>query len=263
MIKDLINKVLKSKLSIINAVLPLLYILFVSSCEKLDLKRLERVENLTHIWTFEDGTTKDGIGTADGVLRQGATIVDGDLVMSDTGQYMEMPGDVISINSYSEVSVAAWFTSGKLANPSYTMLYYFGGDANGVGGDGFFFTAARQDDKCRAAISCGNYTEPYLYETGVDYLPELDSGNIHHVVSYITATEIGLYIDGEFIGSATLEGNNSIANLSNDRAYLAKGGYFWDPEWIGRIHECSIYDKALSADDIMALYQKRYITDKD
>jgi len=212
-------------------------------------------DNLTHIWTFEDGTTNDGVGAAHGVLMQGATVDGGDLYLADTGQYMEMSGAVIFLNSYTEVTIAAWFTSGYLANAGWSMLWYFGGQEGCVGGGGMFFTAARADDKCRAAISCVNLTEPWTVETGVDYLPELDSGYLHHVVTYVNATEIGLYIDGEFVGSAALEGDNSLANLINDKAYLAKGGYCGDPEWIGRIHEVSMYDKALSADEVLFLYQ--------
>lgn len=44
MIKDFTNKILKSKLSILSAILLLLYFLFIISCEKLDLKKLVRVD---------------------------------------------------------------------------------------------------------------------------------------------------------------------------------------------------------------------------
>ncbi len=211
-------------------------------------------DNLTHLWDFEDGTTGDAIGGATGVLMQGATVDNGDLYMADTGQYMEMPGALIAINSYTEVTIAAWFTSGYLANAGWSMLWYFGGQEGCVGGAGMFFTAARADDKCRAAISCGNLTEPWTVETGVDYLPELDSGNLHLATTYVNATDIGLYIDEAFVGSAALEGDNSLANLSTDRAYLSKGGYCGDPEWIGRIHEVRIYDRVLTADEVSFLY---------
>ncbi|UCH14058.1 MAG: T9SS type A sorting domain-containing protein [Bacteroidales bacterium] len=226
-------------------------------------------DNLTHLWTFNDGTTTDEVGGANGVLVGGADVFDGDLVTSDTGQWMEMSGIVISMNAYTEVTVAVWFTSKPLGNPAWSMLWYFGGSEPATGGDvalgsnGVFFQPARNDDKTRTAISCGDIETPWSTETGVDYLPELDSGNLNHAVTYVNATEIGLYINGEFIGSAALEGDNSLVNVKTDFAWLGRGGYAGDDNWQGNVHEFSIYDKALSADEVTFLYQRGAITGID
>jgi hypothetical protein len=45
-----------------------------------------------------------------------------------------------------------------------------------------------------------------------------------------------------------------IAGISTNYALLAKGGYGSDPEWIGAIDEFNIYNTALSAEEIAALY---------
>jgi hypothetical protein len=76
------------------------------------------------------------------------------------------------------------------------------------------------------------------------------------MVSTLDAENITLYIDGVLEASTPMDPNNdnSIAGLSNDYVMLAKGGYGGDPEWIGAIDEFSIYDEALSAEDIAALY---------
>jgi PKD repeat protein len=42
-------------------------------------------------------------------------------------------------------------------------------------------------------------------------------------------------------GEAQLSADNSIPNLSNNHAWLCKGGYANDPTWLGKIHEYNIY----------------------
>jgi hypothetical protein len=133
------------------------------------------------------------------------------------------------------------------------MLAYFGDSASGLGNDGYFITSARGDDKSRAAISCGNIDAPYNSESGADG-PEYDDGLLHHMVSTLNATDITLYIDGELMQSTPLSATNSISCISPNFAYLAKGGYGADPEWIGAILEFNIYNVALSEAEVAARY---------
>jgi hypothetical protein len=211
-----------------------------------------------HAYNFEDGTADDSVGDANGTLIGGAVIKNGAMVTSAQDQWMEMPGDVIAMNTYSGVTVEAWYTPEAGANTSWTMLAYFGDSTDpnvsaGVGNDGFFITSARGDDVSRAAISIGNPDAPYASESGANG-PEYDDGLLHHMVSTIDDVNITLYIDGELQASTPLDPNNVIAGISTNYALLAKGGYGSDPEWIGAIDEFNIYNKALSAEEIAVLY---------
>jgi len=211
-----------------------------------------------HRYTFEDGTAGDSVGTADGTLHGNAVIMDGSLVTAQQDDWMSMPGQIIDVNSFSEVTIEAWFTPTAGANTSWTMLAYFGGSTDpdpsaGLGDNGFFMTAARGDDVSRAAISVGNTDAPYSVETGVNG-PEYDDGLLHHMVCTINATDIALYIDGQLQGIAALSETNHLSGVSNELALLAKGGYGSDPEWIGAIHEFRMYDVALTAGDVKALF---------
>ena len=76
------------------------------------------------------------------------------------------------------------------------------------------------------------------------------------MVSTINATDITLYIDGVLIASTPLSERNKISGISPNFAYLAKGGYGGDPEWIGSIQEFNIYNRALSEAEIAANYAK-------
>jgi len=131
------------------------------------------------------------------------------------------------------------------------MLAYFGDNVNGMGNDGFFITSARGDNKSRAAISIGNTSAPWSAESGADG-PEYDDGMLHYMASTINATDITLYIDGVLIASTPLSETNKISGISQNLAYLAKGGYAGDPEWIGAIEQFAIYNVALSAKQIAA-----------
>ena len=209
-------------------------------------------DNLVHSYTFEDGTANDSVGEAHGTLVGGAAVVDGALVTTAQDQWMEMPGDIIAMNTFDEVTIEAWYASEAGANTGWSMLAYFGDSVNGLGSNGFLITTARADDKSRAAISCGDIATPWASETGADG-PEYDDGLLHHMVSTIDATDITLYIDGELIASTPLAAHNSISGISQNFAYLAKGGYDGDPEWIGSIEEFNIYNKALSASEVLFL----------
>lgn len=210
-------------------------------------------ENLTHSWTFEDGTANDHVGEADGWLEGGAAVVEGVLWIADQGQYMEMPGDLIALDTYDAITLEAWYIPLPDANTGYTMLAFFGDVVDGVGVDCYFITAARGDDVSRAAITCGVYTNPYTGETGANG-PEYDDGELHHIVSTLTNDEITLYVDGELAEAVSpLDENNSIAFISPNRAFLAKSAYDVDPTWIGDIEEINIYNRALTADEILFL----------
>jgi len=208
--------------------------------------------NLTHQWTFDDGTANDSVGGLNGTLVGGAAVVDGSLVTSAQDQWMEMDGKALAINTYEAFSIAGWYTPKAGANTGYHMLCYFGDSLNGFGSNGFFFTPARGDNVSRAGISCGNTSAPWSAETGVNG-KETDDGNPHFVVATIDATNITLFMDGEYVGTATLSAANKISALSNNFAYLAKGGYTGDPEWLGSIQEFRIYDKALNISEVRFL----------
>ncbi len=212
-------------------------------------------ENLTHSWTFNDGTANDQIGSADGILRGAAGILNGSLFTTDPDSWMELPPDVISLNGYSEITLEIWFTPLSTANTGYHMLVFFGNTVNSVGNDYYFITPARGDNVSRAAISCGVVTSPWTGENGANG-PEVNDTLLHHMISTLTDTSITLYIDGELKASAPLDTNNSISKISAAFAYLAKGGYTGDATWRGEILEFNIFNKALSADEILFLFNK-------
>mgnify|MGYP001038891580 CR=1 FL=1 len=77
------------------------------------------------------------------------------------------------------------------------------------------------------------------------------------VVATIDGTSVTLYQDGVLCGTATLSAANKLSAVSTNFAYLAKGGYTGDPEWLGQIHEFRIYNKALTLGEANYLFGQR------
>lgn len=212
-------------------------------------------ENLTHSWTFDDGTAIDTVGNAEGTLMGNAEIQNGSLLTTSADSWLELPAAEIGINSYPEITIEAWFKSVPGGNPSFYMLASFGNTMNSIGVNYYFMTPAREDDVSRAGISCGDESTPWASETFANG-PEYDDGKLHHMVSTLDDENITLYIDGELQESTPLDSNNTISAISTAYAYLAKSVYDGDATWRGEILEFNIYDKALSSDEILYLHNE-------
>ncbi len=215
-------------------------------------------ENLVHSYTFEDGTPNDSVGTAHGTLAGDAVISGGSLVLDGEDDWMSMPGDVIALNTYSELTIEARFTPVDANNTGNHMLAAFGeegtGDSTTYGYRYLFMTPARGDDVSRAAIQTRSMdSSPWDDEDGVSASTEHDDGVEHHFICTVDASKLTFYIDGETIGVATLTAGNEIAGISQAAAYLGKAVYSVDPEWAGSIHEFNIYNRALSSSEVRYL----------
>ena len=136
---------------------------------------------------------------------------------------IELPGTEIAINSYPSITLEAYVTAGE-NNPAYTMLSYFGSTSGSFGID-YFFTALENGGNSSAAISCGNVTDPWNYETRVNAIP-INDGAYYHLVSTIDNERISWYINGQLAGSKQLANNNSLYYLDNSLAYLCKSGSY-------------------------------------
>jgi len=215
--------------------------------------------NLTHSWTFDDGTAIDTVGGVTGVLMGDAEILNGSLQTTNPNSWMELPADTIAINGYDAITIVAWFKSVPNGNTGFTMLASFGNTQNTLGVDYYYITAAREDDVSRAGISCGDASTPWASETFAEGT-EYDDGKLHQMVSTIDSANITLYIDGQLQGTTPLAANNSISLISSNFAYLAKSVYDGDLTWKGEILEFDIYNKALSPDEVLFLFNETDVT---
>jgi len=198
--------------------------------------------NLKHQWKFENGTADDNVGTLNGTLSGTATVANGDLVTGDAG-WVTFDATALAINTYTELTVSAWFTSIAGANTGFHFLYYFG-NSDGNGNHFTGYTPARGNDLSRFMLNTDG-------EAGID-ATEYDDGLLHNVTCIIDATNTSYYMDGNLVNSVP-NGNSTLANVGTQFAYIAKGGWN-DPNWKGLLHEMSVYDKALTPENVKYLY---------
>ncbi len=210
--------------------------------------------NLKHQWTFDDGTAKDVVGTVNGVLEGAATIT-GKALSTTAGGFMSFSGTEIAINSYPAITTEIWFTPSGTNGTACNILSYFGNTTGTLGTD-YIFTSPSSCNRIRAAISTLEAAAPYNTENFVGKAGYIDDAKVHHMVTTFTATTVTFYIDGVLEGSQDYTGSNTLSAIGTQYAYLAKGGYSGDPVWKGLVHKYSLYDKALSADEVAYLFQK-------
>jgi len=125
---------------------------------------------LTHRYTFNDGSASDSVGDADGVLF-GDAFVDDDGVLNLPGgadDFVSLDGPAIDVPSYTDVTFEAWFTSEQLLDwqrvfdfgdrtvPSAQQGYlYYTPQRGGGGGLGVYATFGNRSTTMRmAAPTC-------------------------------------------------------------------------------------------------------------
>jgi hypothetical protein len=244
--------------------LPLLFILVFAVAVSLNAQTDPGTDDITSEWTFDDGTANDPIGFISGQLFGTTTIEDGDLVIDAADEYVILAAGLLSISSYTELSVSTWFSTWETPdiNTGFHMIWYFGGSQPASGGtadlgsNGIFLSPARGDDVCRTAISCGNTEQPWTAESGVNYTPEVAfGGEMWHMVTTINDTYIALYVNGVLVDTTGLASHNSLGLLSDEFAWIGRGGYSDDPNYWCRVHKLTLFDRMLSDDEVLWLYQ--------
>ena len=203
------------------------------------------ITNLTHQWTFDDGTATDIVGGVTTTL-QGAATVSGKALNTTAGGYASLDGAALNIKGNTELTVETWFTSSKGNNTGWHFIYYFGNMTNNNGDHFVGFSPARGEDISRVMFDTGAGSKSVVNT-------EFDDGILHHCVMVIDATTIYYYLDGILINTSSI-GTSTLANLSNNLAYFGKGGWNADPIWKGLTHKISIYNKALSLENVKYMY---------
>jgi hypothetical protein len=213
-----------------------------------------------HQYTFNDTgdptpTDTGTLANADGTFTGSALSYGGMGFFFTEGDYMNMDGATIAINTYSEVTMEFWSTQDF--DQGWTMLGAFGDTIDGWrGASTLNLSTSRMDNVTRSSVSNADSSE-----VGVNGY-ELNDGLEHHYVVTVGAfggcmtpgDMITLYIDGQLFGAAFVMGR-TLSILSNNHAYLAKSTW-GDPTWIGYINEFNIYDYAMSCEDVV----ERYLT---
>lgn len=219
--------------------------------ETLESRRLLAI---THLYTFNDGTANDSVGSAHASLFNGAQISSGRLVLqnaaitsgqSSSVQYAKLPNGVLPTTGSATVEV--WYTTFS-ATPNWMRVFDFG-DQTGTSGNSYlFYTPKSSTNVARAGLKPAGATERTASSTEA-----ANHGYMHMAGVVVDATtgNLLLYVDGVLKGSAPLNGS-TIAVVNEINAYLGRSQFNSDAGFSGAIDELRIYDEALDAATISA-----------
>lgn len=217
--------------------------------------------NITHFYDFEDETATDLVGSVDGEENGPVFYSNGALDITDNdvegdGGYLSFVGDDIAINQYSAVTIEAWATPSFDSNSGRALMMWAFGKAGGVGTNYLFFVPSRFTDEICAKMSIGD-SEPWANEQGVTIgNAAMGAEQLYHYVVTIDEDNVMMvYVDGENVGDVVeLIDDHSLANLSNTDFVIGKSLYDADPMWRGTVDLFSIWNVALTSDEVSTLF---------
>ena len=213
---------------------------------------------ITHRYSFNDGTANDSIGSAHGVLVNGASVSGGRLVLANdgiqtnasTGQYVALPVNILQTRNF---TLAVWFSYG--GGNIWQRIIDFGNSvpdpAYGMAGQGFIILA----NSGRSII--GQFSLNSAGGTPTDVVnggSGLPVGG-QHFLAYVHNLDMGqelLYLDGQRVGLSTASIDPRTANYTN--FFVGRSQWSQDPFYNGSLDELRTYDQALTAAEILAAY---------
>jgi hypothetical protein len=211
---------------------------------------------LIHRYSFNGPAVKDSVGNVDGTLKGDAKISDGKLILDNADKtsgddklsYLEFNSSLLPKNA--SVSLVIWLTEKE--NPQYVRIIDFG-DKSGAEGQAFIYLTSRHDDdQTKAAITATDTGS----KTDVDG-KRLDDGKPHMAAIVIdgTAKKLHLFIDGQESAAAVDLGDNTLDKVNPTHCWIGRSGFDADPGLSAAIEEFRVYDQALNADEVGAVYK--------
>jgi hypothetical protein len=217
--------------------------------------------DISHRYSFNDGTANDSVGGANGTLVNGALVSGGMLVLANngvntspaTGQYVSLPANILNTPDF---TLEAWFTFNgglpwqrilDLGNSVPDPVY-------GTIGQGFIILTENGAGRPLGQISINSWGNP----SDTDYVfgnTAFPAGG-EHCLAYIHNLDAGqeqLWLDGVLIGTAPAHVNPATANYSN--FWIGRSQFAQDPFYNGSIDELRTYNNAMAGDQILADYR--------
>ena len=230
---------------------------------------------LKHFYDFElTGSAFDLVSGADGWIENligevevvNNAVIEGGLLDLSSEGFLALPGDSIKINSFPELTVEIWCTPNKAANDGKALMLWSFGRYGNPGFYYLFFTPARWGVNVAARMSVGP-SEPWANEQGLSFDADIATDVLSHYVLTINAERVmTLYVNGEVMeydvdgtlvaAKDTLTGNHLLDSVAIDNAFIGRSMYSPDPTWTGTVDLYSIWDAALSPNEVKWLFEQ-------
>lgn len=205
-------------------------------------------------WSFDEGTivgdtVSDVLGDNDGVLEGNPISVDGKVgkALEFNGEnFVHIEGtDTLDFNGAEAITVAAWI-NGDSTSPVVGVVAVCCGsiiaqrDANGW--------ALRFDGR-NSGAELEFITQPGWQGDGGFGIPVFPEGQWHHIVGIIDGGKKYIYADGDLAKDVDYNGPMQTSGTEHEIGKAVDGGF------VGLIDEVVIYNRALSSDEVLRLYQ--------
>jgi large repetitive protein len=205
---------------------------------------------LTHRYSFDDGTANDSVGKVNGKLMGDAKAADGALKLQND---MKTSGDAkLSYVSFAErilpktgsATIEVWFTSNSKG--PYARLFDFGQRGQGY----LFLTVDEGGDVARAAITDNDWGE----EATLRSAGPVNDNKPHMLAVVIDGTKktIHLFVDGKEQGQGEPLGETSLEKVKGVTHSLGRSIFETDVGYSGTIDEFRVFDTALKPEEIAA-----------
>ncbi|MBI9017560.1 MAG: lamin tail domain-containing protein [Phycisphaerae bacterium] len=239
-----------------NIVIGLLFIIMISQFTD---------AGIVHRYSF-DSDISDSVGNADGLVIDNtgnSEFSQSELTLGNngsqksnqnplTGDFVDLPNGMVSAIGQ-QVTFEYWVSWG--GGDVWQELSYFGingaGQENASSGTGEYLAVIPKSGAGTFRVTCRNASTGS--ESYVDRAAPLNANQEYHI-AVAWDGQIGIfsvYLDGQLIGS-----NSTIINLANldDRNnWLGRSGWN-DPLFVGAYNEFRIYNKVLSASEVLSNY---------
>jgi len=211
---------------------------------------------LLHQWTFNDGTARDSVGTANGTLYNGASISGGALHLDGVNDYMRTSaiGETITAKT-----LVAWMKLGNLTQKSGGALTLENPTADSSETFDSIVYAERTDKQWMSG------SNGWSRSNGTDNggAAETSTDKVMVAVSYADDGTISIYRNGSLYANYAASGPISYESnfadvllglrheLRSTDVGTADGD---DAFWAGVVDEARIYGYAMNATEVGALY---------
>ena len=207
-------------------------------------------------WWPGDGSANDITGTNDGTLQGGATASAAGLVgpaftFDGTNGYVQIPDSPVlrptnltveawvlfnSLNSAGTASAGQQYIVFKQNTRSSTFEGYYLGKERRASGDVFVFDVSSAAGQLAEAASA----------------PMISAGVWYHVAGVRGSNFIQLYVNGQLAAQTSVAFPQDYGSLP---LYFGSSGQSsWDRKLNGRLDEVSLYNRALSSNEIAGIY---------
>jgi hypothetical protein len=177
-------------------------------------------------------------------LMGGATFSSGlqnnALTLSGNNQYVSLPAGVL--NGLASFSVCAWISENM--SPVWARVFDFGS-----GTTSYMFLTPNSGNGLRFSITTMGAANEQQINAGT-----VTTGSWQHVAVTLSGSMGVLYINGAEVGRTSNMTLNASSIGATTQRWIGRSEYAADPYFAGQMDNFRVYNRALSAAEVQALY---------